>query len=590
MHVDFNVDIAWCLERLYLEKQITERDQYLVSTTPRQAEQQHWHALQWIAHFKLQHKQTQVVLDLPQLCQWLAEKAELPVYQIDPLSMDVAALTQIMTQEFAIKNHILAVELQDDTVVIGTTQPFNQEWYQHLTRSLAPKKIERVILDPEQMHRYQLEFYRVSQAVTSSQKNSAAQLPLGGDTLLTFTHQQAPNAEDQHIVKLLDWLLRFALEQRSSDIHLEPRYDKGNVRFRIDGVLHTVYRMPNVTLNAVIARIKILGRLNVAEKRRPQDGRLKMRIIQQQETELRLSTLPTAYGEKLVLRLFDPEVLLRDLTQLGFTQELLSTWQQLIQSRHGMILVTGPTGSGKTTTLYSTLKQCATEQINVCSIEDPIEMLEHSFNQMQVNPAIELGFAEGIRALMRQDPDIIMVGEIRDSATANMAIQAALTGHLVFSTLHTNDAPSSLIRLHDLGVQPFLTAATLLGVLAQRLLRRLCPHCKQQIMLDLSKWQCLTQDYPCVTPQVSYQAKGCTQCRHTGFIGRIAIYEFMPMTLTLQQQISRAVDLDSLRRTAGQDGWVPLRIAAAAQVTLGESSLDEVLSVVPLAVEYSLKN
>lgn len=582
MHVDFNVDTTWCLEQLYLDGQITERDQYMVRTTPRQAEQQTWHAMQWIAHFKLTHKQTQTALDLAQLCHWLAVKSELPFYQIDPLGMDVAALTQVMTQEFAMKNHILAVELQGDTVVIGTTQPFNQEWCQHIAHSLAPKKIKRVLLDPEQMHRYQLDFYRVSQAVISSQKINVIKPPFGTDMLLGSAHPHAVDAEDQHIIRLFDWLLKFALEQRASDIHLEPRQDKGNVRFRIDGRLHTIYRMPHVTLGAVIARIKILGGLNVAEKRRPQDGRLKTYITPQQETELRVSTLPTAYGEKLVLRLFDPEVLLRDLSQLGFDHELLSTWQHLIQSRNGMLLVTGPTGSGKTTTLYSTLKHCATEQVNVCSIEDPIEILEKNFNQMQVNPAIALGFAEGIRALMRQDPDIIMVGEIRDSDTANMAVQAALTGHLVFSTLHTNDAPSSLIRLHDLGVQPFLTAATLLGVLAQRLLRCLCPHCKQQTMLDRSKWKYITQDYVCPEPQFTYQAKGCPQCRYTGFIGRIAIYEFMPMTLALKQQMSRAVDLDSLRVTARNDGLLPLRIAAARKVFCGETSLDEVFTVVPL--------
>lgn len=581
MQVDFNVDTAWCLEQLYLDAQISERDQYRVSTTPRPAAQLSWHALQWIASFQLLHLPTQTLLDLPQLCHWLATKAQLALFQIDPLSLDVAALTQVMTQEFAMKNHILAVELRADTVVIGTTQPFNQEWCQHLAQSLAPKKIERVLLDPEQMHRYQVELYRVNQAVNSSQHNKIAKLPMLGEASLNAVQAQGLDldSDEQHIVKLLDWLLQFALEQRASDIHLEPRQDKGNVRFRIDGLLHTVYRMPVITLNAVIARIKILGLLNVAEKRRPQDGRLKMNITEQQ-IELRLSTLPTAHGEKMVLRLFNPEVLLRDLSQLGFDRELLVTWQALIQSKHGMILVTGPTGSGKTTTLYSTLKHCASEHLNVCSVEDPIEMLEHSFNQMQVNAAIDLGFADGIRALMRQDPDIIMVGEIRDAATAQMAIQAALTGHLVFSTLHTNDAASSLIRLHDLGVQAFLTAATLLGVLAQRLLRRLCPHCKQQTTLDQDQWQYLTREYVLPQPQQIYQAQGCAQCRHTGFIGRVGIYEFMPMTLALKQQLNLKVDLDQLHRIARRDGVVPLRIAAARQVLLGETCLQEVLNVV----------
>lgn len=348
-------------------------------------------------------------------------------------------------------------------------------------------------------------------------------------------------------MKLVDWILQFAFEQSASDIHMEPRKENGKVRFRIDGVLHTIYNMPSNTLTAVISRIKILGRLNVAEKRKPQDGRLKTRTPKGQETELRLSTLPTAFGEKLVMRIFDPDVLVRSFQQLGFDQSLLQQWQRITQNSHGIILVTGPTGSGKTTTLYSSLKQLATEQVNVCTIEDPIEMLEPSFNQMQVNHAIKLGFADGVRALMRQDPDIIMIGEIRDEDTANMAIQAALTGHLVLSTLHTNDAPSSLTRLHDLGVQPFLTAATILGVLAQRLVRKLCPHCKQQTHINEDEWQHLTFDYIMEMPEKVYRAVGCEECRHTGYKGRIGIYEFMPVSLELKHLIGSHATLNELR-------------------------------------------
>jgi len=377
--------------------------------------------------------------------------------------------------------------------------------------------------------------------------------------------------------------LQFAFEQGASDIHLEPRKDKGKVRFRIDGVLHTIYNMPANTLMAVISRIKILGRMNVAEKRRPQDGRLKTRTPKGQETELRLSTLPTAFGEKLVMRIFDPEVLVRSFQQLGFGEHLLQSWDALTQHSHGIILVTGPTGSGKTTTLYSSLKQLATEQVNVCTIEDPIEMLEPSFNQMQVNPAIELGFADGVRALMRQDPDIIMVGEIRDHDTANMAIQAALTGHLVLSTLHTNDAPSSLTRLHDLGVQPFLTAATILGVLAQRLVRQLCPHCKQQTAINPQEWEHLTFDYIMEMPETMYKAVGCEACRQTGYKGRVGIYEFMPVSLDSKTIISANGTLNDLKAQAKKEGIEPLRIAGARKVIEGITTLEEVLRVVPLS-------
>ncbi|ENV37345.1 type II/IV secretion system protein [Acinetobacter venetianus] len=585
MTFNFEIDIFWCLEQLQKDGRITERDKLLIQTTHRQKDQLKWHPLQWIASFNLKDQVNPATnLTLNRLCQWLAEKAQIPLYVIDPLKADVTALTSVMSQEFAVRNHILAVEVHAEKLLIGTSQPFSLEWKNNLERSLAPKKIEAVLLSPEQLQRYLVEYYQVSRAVNSSQNaNLYDRENKGVEALLQLGDTQNPDANDQHIVKLVDWVLQFAFEQGASDIHLEPRKDKGKVRFRIDGVLHTIYNMPANTLTAVISRIKILGRMNVAEKRKPQDGRLKTRTPKGQETELRLSTLPTAFGEKLVMRIFDPEVLVRSFQQLGFEGHLLQSWQSLTQHSHGIILVTGPTGSGKTTTLYSSLKQLATEQVNVCTIEDPIEMLEPSFNQMQVNPNIELGFADGVRALMRQDPDIIMVGEIRDHDTANMAIQAALTGHLVLSTLHTNDAPSSLTRLHDLGVQPFLTAATILGVLAQRLVRRLCPHCKQETQMNEQEWEHLTFDYIMEMPTTMYKAVGCEVCRQTGYKGRVGIYEFMPVSLELKSLISANGTLDELRARAKKEGIEPLRIAGARKVIEGVTTLEEVLRIVPLS-------
>lgn len=576
MQLDFNIDSSWCLQQLQQDGWITQRDQDLIRTTPRRAEQQSWHALQWIAHFKLRCCQQQSLLSLNALCLWLAKKSDLALYTLDPLKLDIAALTQVMSQEFALKNHILAVDLQADQVWIATTQPFNRQWMPRLAASLKSKKIMLVLLDPEQMQRYQAEFYSISQATHAAEKQHDHHIK----RTELMTAQTGNDLDEQHIVQLLDWLLQFAFEQRASDIHLEPRQREGQVRFRIDGLLHCVYRMPMATFNAVLARLKILAQLNVAERRRPQDGRLRMNTAQQQTRELRLSTLATAYGEKMVLRIFDPTLLLRNLSELGFDPALLAAWQHLIQARNGMILVTGPTGSGKTTTLYSTLKQCATEQLNVCSIEDPIEMVEPSFNQVQINPHIDLDFAEAIRALMRQDPDIIMVGEIRDQRTAQMAIQAALTGHLVFSTLHTQNAVSSIIRLQDLGVQPFLIAATLLGVLAQRLVRRLCPHCKQLGYVDSIKWQRLIVAYDYPQPEQLYQPQGCSRCRHTGFSGRIALYEFMPVTHALKQGIAQANQQTQLDETIYAAGVLPLRIAAAEKILQGETSLDEVFTVI----------
>ncbi|MGD9698529.1 MULTISPECIES: GspE/PulE family protein [unclassified Acinetobacter] len=584
MKFNFEMDTSWCLEQLQKDGRITERNKLLIQTTHRQREQLKWHPLQWIAHFNLvDQAHPQSTLTLNRLCQWIADKANIPFYIIDPLKADVGALTNIMSQEFAVRNKILAVEIQPDKVLIATDQPFKTEWVANLEHSIAPKKIQRVLLSPDQLQRYLVEYYQVSRAVNSSQKNSAYDRDNKGvEALLQLGDTQNPDANDQHIVKLVDWVLQFAFEQGASDIHLEPRKDTGKVRFRIDGVLHTIYKMPANTLTAVISRIKILGRMNVAEKRKPQDGRLKTRTPKGQETELRLSTLPTAFGEKMVMRIFDPEVLVRSFQQLGFEGGLLNDWQALTAHSHGIILVTGPTGSGKTTTLYSSLKQLATEEVNVCTIEDPIEMLEPSFNQMQVNQGIDLGFADGVRALMRQDPDIIMVGEIRDQDTANMAIQAALTGHLVLSTLHTNDAPSSLTRLHDLGVQPFLTSATILGVLAQRLVRKLCPHCKQETFINEQEWKHLTFDYALEMPNFVFQAVGCEECRHTGYKGRVGIYEFMPLSLATKQLIGADATLNQLRDQVKKEGIEPLRIAGARKVLAGMTTLEEVLRVVPL--------
>lgn len=584
MNLNFEIDTTWCLEQLLKEGRITERDKILVQTKHRQREQLKWHPLQWIAFFNLDdHAYPQQTLNLNRLCKWLAEQGDLPLYVIDPLKADVAALTQAMSQEYAEKNKILAVEVHSDRVLIGTDQPFMNDWLPNLQQSLSPKRIVKVLLSPEQLQRYLVEYYQVSKAVNSSQRSgNYDRQQRGVESLLQLGDTQNPDANDQHIVKLVDWILQFAFEQGASDIHLEPREEKGKVRFRIDGVLHTIYNMPTNTLTAVISRIKILGRMNVAEKRRPQDGRLKTRTPKGSETELRLSTLPTAFGEKLVMRIFDPDVLVRSFQQLGFDEKLLKQWNSVTQHSHGIILVTGPTGSGKTTTLYSSLKQLATDQLNVCTIEDPIEMLEPSFNQMQVNTSIDLGFADGVRALMRQDPDIIMVGEIRDHDTANMAIQAALTGHLVLSTLHTNDAPSSLTRLHDLGLQPFLTAATILGVLAQRLVRMLCPNCKEKGTINQQEWDHLTYDYLMDMPSEVYQAKGCETCRQTGYKGRIGIYEFMPMSLESKHKISANASLDDLRVQAKKEGVEPLRIAGARKVIEGVTTLEEVLRVVPL--------
>jgi general secretion pathway protein E len=353
------------------------------------------------------------------------------------------------------------------------------------------------------------------------------------------------------------------------------------VRFRIDGVMHQVYEIPANVTSAVVSRVKIMGRLDVAEKRKPQDGRIKTLTPGGVEIELRLSSMPTAFGEKLVLRIFDPEVLVKNFSALGLEKKESQTWQEMISRPYGIILVTGPTGSGKTTTLYTSLKHLAKPEVNVCTIEDPIELVEPSFNQMQVQHNIGVDFATGVKTLLRQDPDIIMIGEIRDRETAEMAVQAALTGHLVLSTLHTNDAPSAIARLTEIGVPSYLISATLIGVVAQRLVRTLCPHCKQESSFDMLEWEALIKPWTAPPPEKISVAEGCLECRQTGFIGRMGIYEMMPLVDSLKHEIKADFDLVSFRRAAIRQGMKPLNLAGAQKVARGVTTIEEVLKVAP---------
>jgi len=529
-------------------------------------------------------------LGLEELSEWLAGRLKLDYLRIDPLKIDFAAVTRVMSSAYATRFGVLPVQVGLREVVVATTQPFLREWEKEVA-GILKKEIRRVIANPADVARYLVEFYNLARSVKKAAQNSGAQ---GGGHLASFEQlvdigqsgNRQYDANDRHIVNIVDWLWQYAFEQRASDIHIEPRRDMGLVRFRIDGVLHQVYQMPMPVLTAMTSRIKILGRMDVVEKRRPQDGRIKTRVASGKEVELRLSTLPTAFGEKLVMRIFDPEVLVRNMAELGFSEQDEARWTSISSRPNGIILVTGPTGSGKTTTLYSTLKQLATPEVNVCTIEDPIEMVEPAFNQMQVHQAIDLGFAEGVPALMRQDPDIIMVGEIRDLETAEMAIQAALTGHLVLSTLHTNDAPSALTRLLDLGVPAYLLNATLLGIMAQRLVRVLCPHCKHAHPMtpeDEAIWDHLVRPWKAARPARLHRPTGCIECRMTGYRGRIGLYEILLMSPDVRQAVSADVDLARVREVALREGMKPLRLSGAAKVAAGITTLAEVVKVAPPA-------
>jgi general secretion pathway protein E len=522
------------------------------------------------------------------LTEWLAERVGLEYFHIDPLKIDFSIVTDIMSNDYAARFGILPVQVTQKEVVIATSEPFLRDWEKVLKQTLR-KDIRRVVATPEDISRYLVEFYNLARSVKNASQTKlqekSGQASFEQLVELGKTKQQF-DANDQHIVTIVDWLWQYAFEQRASDIHIEPRRNLGLVRFRIDGVLHQVYQIPMSVLTAMTSRIKLLGRMDVIEKRRPQDGRVKTRTADGLEVELRLSTLPTAFGEKLVMRIFDPEVLVRDFAELGFSDEDRVRWDKMTSQPNGIILVTGPTGSGKTTTLYSTLKHLATPEVNVCTIEDPIEMVEPAFNQMQVQHGIDLNFADGLRALMRQDPDIIMVGEIRDLETADMAIQAALTGHLVLTTLHTNDAPSAITRLLDLGVAPFMINATVLGIMAQRLVRTLCPHCKrpQAVQADENElWVELVTPWKTVRPAQFQHQEGCLECRMTGYSGRIGIYEILLLSPELRKLITTNTDVARIREMACREGMKPLRISGAMKVAAGTTTLDEVIKVAPPA-------
>ncbi len=579
------LDLPLVLEGLVEEGFIGQRQAEDILIAPRTKRELSMHPLEIVAAREYENRlDPGKTLDLETMTLWLAEKAKQEYVRIDPLNINVNAVTEVMSYAFAQRHNILAIDVQDDHVVIASGQPHMYQWEGMLTQTLRERRIKRVVCNPADLTRYQLEFYTIARSAAKAEEAGMEVSTITNfEQMLELGALKSPEANDAHVVNIVDWLLQYAFDQRASDIHIEPRRDKGLIRFRIDGILHHVYELPSAVNAAVTSRLKILGRMDVAEKRRPQDGRVKTKTQDGQEIELRLSTLPTAFGEKMVMRIFDPDVLLRSFQELGLAGDDYQRWHNMTHAANGIVLVTGPTGSGKTTTLYSTLKQLATDEVNVCTIEDPIEMVEPTFNQMQIQHNIDVSFASGVRALMRQDPDIIMVGEIRDLETAEMAIQAALTGHLVISTLHTNDAPTAISRMLDLGVPAYMIRATVLGVMAQRLVRTLCPHCKVEEEVDEEAWSLLTRPFKVKPPQRFFAPKGCLECRDTGYLGRMGIYEILPMSDKVQALVKNETDLDDVRKAAFAEGMRTLRLSGAQKVGAGLTTVAEILRVAPVS-------
>lgn len=513
--------------------------------------------------------------------QCIADAAGLPFRKIDPLKLDPDLITKTVSKPFAQRHAIIPIEKQDDAIVVATADPFDRIGLEHF-QVAAAKSCIIVVSSRSDIDKVITEFYGLRTSLTKAAKNMAPNMvDLGNlEQFVRLRPDQELEASDHHVVNAVDYLLRYAYDQRASDIHVEPKRDKSVVRFRIDGVLHNVHSIPKVVHPALASRIKMLSRMDIAEKRRPQDGRIKTEF-QKREIELRVSCVPVAFGEKIVIRIFDPDLVSQDLENMGFYPREFSVFRDWISHPHGIILVTGPTGSGKSTTLYTALRTLATPEVNIVTIEDPIENIYEDFNQISVQPIVGMSFDAILRNVLRQDPDIVMVGEIRDKETARHAVQAALTGHLVFSTLHTNDAPSAIARMIDLGVEPFLISSTLTGIMAQRLVRKICPACDTVRDMSSEELTALRMSPQEKAIPIHYGA-GCPDCRGTGYRGRTGIFELLSLDESIRQQIVDGADTESIRKTAKKSGMQSLRGAAIRKLLDGQTSFEEVIRVTSL--------
>jgi general secretion pathway protein E len=518
-------------------------------------------------------------LDEETIFQALAKAWKTPYKKIDPLQLDLNLVTGTVPHSFAMKHMVLPIAIEGGCLVVATPNPFNMEVLEDLSR-VSHMKVRPVVTPKNDIVRLINEFFGFKRSIAGAETQVLGpSVDLGNlEQYVRLTSGDELPSNDQHIVNAVNHLLGYAFDQRASDIHIEPKRDVSLVRLRIDGVLHTVYKLPKKVHSAILSRIKNLSRIDMAEKRKPQDGRIKM-DKGGVEAEIRVSTVPVAFGEKVVMRIMDPDILFQKLEKIGFGSADLMSFQQFIGMPHGIVLVCGPTGSGKSTTLYSALRYLYTPEINITTVEDPIEMVHEEFNQIAVQPVLGITFATILRNILRQDPDIIMVGEMRDLETAENAVQAALTGHLVLSTLHTNDAPSAITRLLDLGVPAFLIQATLVGVVAQRLLRKICPHCKEPFEMDAVELEAAGLELDMEGPVRLYRGKGCLKCRGTGYFGRTGVFELLPFTDSIKKLTTPETDLEAIREQARKENVVTLRENAVKKLLEGKTTYQEVLRV-----------
>lgn len=519
-------------------------------------------------------------LDEESIFQILAEEWGVEYKKIDPLTLDLKVVTTTIPRSFAMKHLVLPVAVQDGWLTVATPNPHNIEVMEDIGR-VSQLRVRPVVSSKSDIIKLIDEFYGFRRSIAAAEEQfSEPSIDLGNlEQYVRLQEARDLPSDDRHIVNAVDHLFTYAFEQRASDIHIEPKRNTSVVRLRIDGVLHSVYSLPKSVHGAIISRIKALSRLDMAEKRRPQDGRIKIDRGQGVEAEIRVSTVPTAFGEKTVMRILDPDILLQEVDKLGMTSMDLVRYQQFINLPHGLVLVCGPTGSGKSTTLYSTLRYLSSEEKNITTVEDPIEMVHEDFNQIGVQPSVDVTFASILRNILRQDPDIIMVGEMRDLDTAENAIQAALTGHLVLSTLHTNDAPLAITRMVDIGIPRFLIHSTLIGVVAQRLLRKICPHCVEAFEIGNDELKAMGIEVGGTDVITLRRGRGCIRCRGTGYLGRIGIYEVLSVTEPMRDLIAQEASADMIRQAACKEGMVTLRENAIKKMLEGKATYQEVIRV-----------
>jgi general secretion pathway protein E len=509
----------------------------------------------------------------------LAEAWKIPYKKIDPLKLELNLVTGTISKSFAARHLLLPLMIEEGKLIVATPDPFNYEVIKDV-EMVSKLKVKTVLSSKSDIQKLISEFFGFRHSIAAAEDLfSTKGIDIGNlEQFVSLKSFDELPATDQHIVNAVNHLFSYSFDQQASDIHIEPKRDICLVRMRIDGVLHTVYKLPKKLHNAVVSRIKSLSRLDMAEKRRPQDGRIKMEK-DNKEVEIRVSTIPVAFGEKVVLRIMDPDILFQDLERLGFFEEDFERYKKLITMPFGIVLVTGPTGSGKSTTLYSSLRMLSSPKVNITTIEDPIEMIHEEFNQIAVQAAINVTFGSVLRNILRQDPDIIMVGEIRDLETAQAAVQAALTGHLVLSTLHTNDAATTIFRLLDLGIPPYLIHSSLNGIVAQRLVRKICPYCAQEFEMDAKELEDLGLKIRSQGIVRLKHGKGCSKCRNTGYKGRTGIYEIMPYSESLKLLTTGDSGLDKLRKKAVEEGLVLLRENGIRKMLSGQTTYQEILRV-----------